>query len=323
MDPATVFVASSTEGLPTAQALVAALQARLGSDAIVQPWTEKFALSGTYIESLEKAADGADFAAFAVTADDLVRSRGKARAAPRDNVVFELGLFMGRIGRERCFIVVQHGAGVKVPSDLLGVHVAEFEGTPAPETLRTPASQIVNQMHRLSARDKPSEEARATAHAERSFGRRLEGGWWEYMWVKDGTVLSFFEITRDPVRQVLRLDGQAYRGAGTHGGVWSSAMVRTDPLRGLLEYLWVGEHCMDADTRHGYGQMSFSETAAAGAPFERGKGHYWDVDETQPANTCKRALQLRRVATAHELKTMRSGTLAARGEIARQIHDGW
>jgi predicted nucleotide-binding protein len=46
-----------------------------------------------------------DFAAFVVTADDVTASRGRRKASPRDNVVFEIGLFMGAIGRERTFVV--------------------------------------------------------------------------------------------------------------------------------------------------------------------------------------------------------------------------
>lgn len=68
----------------------------------------------------------ADFAALVFTADDLTVSRGKAANSPRDNVVFELGLLMGSLGRDRVFIVKPKKVDIKVPSDLLGVTCLEY-----------------------------------------------------------------------------------------------------------------------------------------------------------------------------------------------------
>ena len=42
--------------------------------------------------------DRFDFAILVLTADDLVASRDVLSTAPRDNVLFELGLFMGGLG---------------------------------------------------------------------------------------------------------------------------------------------------------------------------------------------------------------------------------
>jgi dolichyl-phosphate-mannose--protein O-mannosyl transferase len=54
------------------------------------------------------------------TPDDLSLSRGKIDATPRDNILFELGLFIGRLGRNRTFLVCNHDHPVKLPSDLNG-----------------------------------------------------------------------------------------------------------------------------------------------------------------------------------------------------------
>jgi predicted nucleotide-binding protein len=75
---------------------------------------------------LEQAAQSSDFAVLVFTADDSLRSRGKKHAAPRDNVVFELGLFMGASRRERTFMVVEKSKGIKFPSDLHGVTYLGF-----------------------------------------------------------------------------------------------------------------------------------------------------------------------------------------------------
>src|SRR5215471_10873168 len=102
-----IFVASSTEGLEVAKTVRSLLGDALRGSAEPVPWTRAFDLSATYIESLEKAAEEADFAVIVMTPDDLTISRDRKRVAPRDNVVFELGLFMGSLGRERCYVVME------------------------------------------------------------------------------------------------------------------------------------------------------------------------------------------------------------------------
>ena len=64
---------------------------------------------------------------FSVPDDPLVEARGERKAAPRDNVIFELGLFMGALGRARSFIVRERGVDLKIPTDLLGVTSIEYE----------------------------------------------------------------------------------------------------------------------------------------------------------------------------------------------------
>lgn len=68
-----------------------------------------------------------DFAVFVFQPDDLTESRGKQEHVVRDNVLFELGLFIGAIGVKRCFIVKPRGEELKLPSDLLGITLAEYD----------------------------------------------------------------------------------------------------------------------------------------------------------------------------------------------------
>lgn len=77
-----------------------------------------FGASQTTLQSLVEAAKRSDFAVLVFSADDKVQSRKEVGKAPRDNVVFELGLFMGVIGTERVFILP--AKGVKLPTDLGG-----------------------------------------------------------------------------------------------------------------------------------------------------------------------------------------------------------
>jgi CRP/FNR family transcriptional regulator, cyclic AMP receptor protein len=114
-----LFIASSTEALP----LASAIQAGLRSDPILTTlWSEGvFGPSDFSLEALERAAEEADFAVLVFSADDKLVSRGQELDAPRDNVVFELGLFIGAIGRKRTFIVLPQNTKIKIPTDLLGI----------------------------------------------------------------------------------------------------------------------------------------------------------------------------------------------------------
>jgi hypothetical protein len=118
-----VFVGSSSEALLLAEAV----QKGLGSVADVVLWSQGvFELSQSYLESLTATLETSDFAVLVLTPDDLVESRGESTTAPRDNVMFELGLFMGRLGRERCFLLFDNTQNIKLPTDLLGICAATY-----------------------------------------------------------------------------------------------------------------------------------------------------------------------------------------------------
>jgi predicted nucleotide-binding protein len=118
-----LFLGCSTEALSIAQEIQAALK----HDVITRIWTDGiFHASKTPIEDLTTAVTEIDFGIVLLTPDDKTISRNKTSMSPRDNVLLELGLIMGAIGRERTFFVVQHGTKLKIPSDLLGVMPLEF-----------------------------------------------------------------------------------------------------------------------------------------------------------------------------------------------------
>ncbi len=122
-----IFVGSSTEALKEATWVSDSLNRR---PIVSQLWTKGiFQLSKTTIEDLMQTAMKSDFAALFLTPDDMTASRGKKKSSPRDNAVFELGLFMGALGRERAFIVTPKGVDLKLPTDLLGMtHVQYTNG---------------------------------------------------------------------------------------------------------------------------------------------------------------------------------------------------
>ena len=119
-----VFLGSSRESLPVAKALKKAVEriakARSLSLTVVI-WSDGvFGASRSTMEALETQLRLSDFAVLVAGKDDKVRSRRKQKPAPRDNVVFELGLFMGALSRTRTFLLVPKGVDLKLPSDLLG-----------------------------------------------------------------------------------------------------------------------------------------------------------------------------------------------------------
>lgn len=77
--------------------------------------------SRTIIEKLEDHSESVDFAVVLLTADDEGGLRGSDAMQPRarQNVLFELGLFIGRLGRGR--VAVLYEEGVELLSDLSGL----------------------------------------------------------------------------------------------------------------------------------------------------------------------------------------------------------
>jgi hypothetical protein len=124
MNKPALFIGSSSEGLDFARAV----RGLLDEDAEVTLWKEGlFDLGSTFIDSLIQALPRFDFAALMLTGDDLLTSREATTLGPRDNVLFELGLFMGRLGRERTFVIRSRGDQIKIPSDLAGLTTAMYD----------------------------------------------------------------------------------------------------------------------------------------------------------------------------------------------------
>jgi CRP/FNR family cyclic AMP-dependent transcriptional regulator len=125
-----VFIGSSRESLSVTDAIVAGLAS---APFITRPWTKGvFGASNFPIEDLENQVGEADFGVLVLGPDDKVVSRGKGYDAPRDNVVFELGLFMGGLGRRRSFLIVPRGLDIKIPTDLLSLTPIVYDPTVTP-----------------------------------------------------------------------------------------------------------------------------------------------------------------------------------------------
>lgn len=143
------FIGSSTEGLPVANKLQAALEYDL--ECVVWNQGTVFGLGDATLEALEAAVRQYDFGIFVFTPDDSLHTRGETKSVPRDNVVFELGLFVGQLGRRRAFVVHPRNGAVALPSDLHGITTATYDASqsnlpaalgPACEKIRTAVERI-------------------------------------------------------------------------------------------------------------------------------------------------------------------------------------
>lgn len=124
---AKVFIASSVEGLDIAYAI----QENLEHDAEVTIWTQGvFEPSDQIVPRLLAVLDRTDFGIFVFSPDDMTKLRKAELQTVRDNVVLELGLFVGRLGHQRIFMITpKAGPRFHVPSDLLGLVILEYDAS--------------------------------------------------------------------------------------------------------------------------------------------------------------------------------------------------
>lgn len=129
----TVFIGSSSEGLEIARAIGEEIKSY--DEATI--WNEDvFDYGRGYLEELLCEIEHHDFAILVMSPDDHTQSRGQSAAAPRDNVIFECGLFMGRLGRDRTFAVCDKDAATKLPSDFAGVSLVTYDGARLGDNLK-------------------------------------------------------------------------------------------------------------------------------------------------------------------------------------------
>jgi predicted nucleotide-binding protein len=138
-----VFIISSAEALPVARMVQNAFSHDPFTTTV---WTDGvFKIASYALQSLEDEVDRSDFAIAIAHADDVTESRGKEWPSPRDNVIFELGLFMGRLGKTRAVLMEPREAGVKLPSDLAGITTIpyRFEKGPDAAAMLGPACNVL------------------------------------------------------------------------------------------------------------------------------------------------------------------------------------
>src|SRR6187455_683357 len=130
-----VFLGSSAQQEKLLQALTRGLQ----DIADVDPWTTVFNPGVSTLDRLVQLTREVDFAAFVFAQDDWTMKgaspdKASGEASPRDNVVFEAGLFGGALGIRRTFIL--HANGAKLPTDLLGLTTVRYDSATSAADVR-------------------------------------------------------------------------------------------------------------------------------------------------------------------------------------------
>ena len=279
-----IFLGSSGAQKKLLQALTRGLE----DVAQVEPWTTSFNPGTSTLARLFELAHEVDFAAFVFARDDWTAASLAAapatpsgQASPRDNVVFEAGLFGGALGMHRTFIL--HASGSKLPSDLLGFTCVRYgEATNASEM------KAINQKLRKAIEN----EGRVD---------RIEGLWWQFSLTardaREPSAVSLLRISRDR-DGALEVRGRAWQEDGTLSArYWSEAVKERKEPSGIF-YYWNGERPRDpnAPQLYGTGEIKLeSADRAAGYWATRSDGHegvnvrtsgvYWRADAEECATS--------------------------------------
>lgn len=258
MEKPRIFLGSSGEQAKLLQALTRGLE----DVAHVEPWMTSFNPGTTTLERLLELTREVDFAAFVFAQDDWTRSSSAAasespgQASPRDNVVFEAGLFGGVLGMRRTFIL--HASGAKLPTDLLGLTSVRYDGSTAAAEVEIVCQKLRNAIEN---------EGRVT---------RVEGIWWQFSLTqrteKEPSALGLLKISRDR-SGALELTGRAWQEDGTLSARYWSEAVKEKPDSSGIFYYWKGERPLyaDAPQLEGTGEIRL-ESADQGSGYWTTRG---------------------------------------------------
>jgi hypothetical protein len=287
-------------------ALLDGLTVGLEDVADVEPWTVTFNPGTTTLGRLVQLTHEVDFAAFIFARDDWTSVEHAAsdatagQASPRDNVVFEAGLFGGVLGMDRTFIL--HAEGAKLPTDLLGLTCVRYGDASDADEVAT-----MNQKLRKAIEDL-------------GVISRIEGLWWQFSTTErselEPSAVSLLRISRDRDR-MLEVNGRSWQEDGTLSArYWSEAAKESKDPAGIF-YAWKGERPRDpnAPQLHGTGRIALESD-------DRATGHWItrsDSDFTLNARTS--GVYLR--ADAADLAVLDGRDSEARAALIAQRLEEW
>ena len=285
--------------------LLKALTRGLADVADVEPWTTTFNPGVSTLERLVELTREVDFAAFVFGQDDwtdagTAGSEGGGQASPRDNVVFEAGLFGGVLGMRRTFIL--HANGTKLPTDLLGLTCVRYDAAATAIDVRA-----VNQKIRTAIED----EGRIA---------RLEGLWWQHSLTArtedEPSAVSLLQIARDRYG-ALEVSGRAWDEDGTLSSRYQSEATKERREPASVFYYWNGERPRRADAPQLNGTAEIRLVSA-----DRAEGYWITRSDTQPdLNTRTSGIYLR--ADAGDLAILDEGDPAQRAALIAERLEQW
>ena len=298
MNKPRIFLGSSGKQAELLDAIARGLE----DVADVEPWMTTFNPGRSTLDRLVELSQEVDFAAFVFAQDDWTTTdvSQTGEASPRDNVVFEAGLFGGALGIRRTFILHAHGS--RLPSDLLGLTSVRYD----PATGSADIGEI-------------NEKLRKAIETE---GRRgpVEGLWWQLSLTErsegEPSAVSLLRISRDRYGG-LNVNGRAWQEDGTLSArYWSEATKeRRDPA--CIFYFWKGERPRHPNSP----QLEGTGEITVETP-DRATGYWITRSDRDPAlNARTSGVYLR--ADATDLQVMESGSEGARAELIAQRLREW
>jgi hypothetical protein len=270
MDKPRIFLGSSGKQAKLVQALTRGLE----DVAHVEPWTTSFNPGTTTLDRLVELAHEVDFAAFVFARDDWTTTSPAAsptpeagQDSPRDNVVFEAGLFGGVLGMRRTFIL--HARGSKLPSDLLGLTCVRYGDVTTPSEMK-----VVNQKLRKAIENEGSVA-------------RIEGLWWQFslseLGPREPSAVSLLRISRDR-DGALELHGRSWQEDGRLSArYWCEASKERKEPSGVF-YYWKGERPRDSNAPQldGTGEILLESA-------DRASGYFTTRADTRPTVNARTA----------------------------------
>jgi Predicted nucleotide-binding protein containing TIR-like domain len=298
MNKPRIFLGSSGKQAKLLQAITRGL----ADVAEVEPWTASFNPGRSTLDRLVELSQEVDFAAFVFAQDDWTTTDASqsGQASPRDNVVFEAGLFGGALGIRRTFIL--HAEGSKLPSDLLGLTSVRYDPATSAAEVRA-----INQ------------KLRKAIETEGHRGP-IEGLWWQLSLTErtkeEPSAVSLLRISRDRDGD-LNVDGRGWRADGTLSSrYWSeAAKERRDPA-GVF-YFWKGERPRDpnAPQLEGTGEITVESP-------DRATGYWTTRSDRDPGLNARTAgVYLR--ADPSDIEVLHGATVEERTELIAQRLEEW
>jgi len=261
MNKPRIFLGSSGKQ----EKLLLAVERGLEDVVNVEPWMTTFNPGTSTLERLVELTREVDFAAFVFAQDDWTTAGTAAaesgQASPRDNVVFEAGLFGGVLGMRRTFIL--HANGAKLPTDLLGLTCVRYDGSTSDAEM-----EVICQKLRKAIENEISVP-------------RIEGLWWQFSLTRrtesEPSAVSLLRISCDK-RGDLEVVGSSWQEDGTLSArYWSEAVKEKSDSSGLF-YYWKGERPLDpnAPQLEGTGEIRLESA-------DRASGHFTTRSDLDPS----------------------------------------
>lgn len=136
-----IFIGSSTSGYPIAEKVKNYLS-KIG-DCFLWQEPDVWETNRSTFDNLIRMSNYFDFGVFVATADDLTLTNDKLVIEPRDNVILEMSLFLGAMGHNKSFLLVEDG--VKLPSDFSGIYMPRFDKAKE-ETIEAACSAYISKI---------------------------------------------------------------------------------------------------------------------------------------------------------------------------------